>query len=186
MQTTSTPLNRYTTRKGLVRLAARLRKLVRSCQREELRGSRRHAARNPLYRRFSDAYPLPFVEASSRENPAISPRYWLDPAPIIAGVTADVRKARGPEVVSSRFHATLVAAVVDIATRVNASTVALSGGFFQNRRLTDLCVRSLQSHGIVTLVHRRVPANDGGLRLGQAVVARSRLVAERGWRADAR
>jgi hydrogenase maturation protein HypF len=128
---------------------------------------------------FSDAdaapYPLSLSETASRANPTIVPRFLLDPSPMVAEIVADVRSARRPEVIASRFHATLIAAVVEVATRVNASTVVLSGGCFQNRRLTALCIRALQARKIVVLVHRQVPTNDGGLSLGQAAVARARF-----------
>ena len=52
-----------------------------------------------------------------------------------------------------------------------ASPVALSGGVFMNRILTDLLVPRLESHGVRVLLHRRVPPNDGCIALGQAVVA---------------
>jgi hydrogenase maturation protein HypF len=130
---------------------------------------------------FSDStaapYTLSLSEAATRANPTVVPRFLLDPSPMIAEIVADVRSARGPEIIASRFHTTLVAAVVEVATRVNASTVALSGGCFQNRRLTELCIGALQSRKIAVLVHRQVPANDGGISLGQAAIARARLAA---------
>jgi hydrogenase maturation protein HypF len=55
--------------------------------------------------------------------------------------------------------------------------VVLSGGVFQNALLTSLCVGRLRQAGIEPLMHRRVPANDGGLSLGQAFVAAHREVA---------
>jgi hydrogenase maturation protein HypF len=50
-------------------------------------------------------------------------------------------------------------------------TVALSGGAFQNRILLVLCVRELERAGFSVLVHTQVPPNDGGIALGQGVVA---------------
>jgi hydrogenase maturation protein HypF len=54
-------------------------------------------------------------------------------------------------------------------------TVALSGGCFQNRRLTERSLALLRADGFDVLLHRRVPPNDGGVSLGQAAVAAARL-----------
>ena len=79
-----------------------------------------------------------------------------------------------PALVSARFHNTLVAATADLvrgAACVHGRlAVALSGGCFQNPRLTEGIVHELAPEFTV-LLHARVPPNDGGLSLGQAVVA---------------
>jgi hydrogenase maturation protein HypF len=76
--------------------------------------------------------------------------------------------------VSARFHNTLVAATADLVRGVacvhGRLPVALSGGCFQNPRLTEGIVRELEPEFTV-LLHAKVPPNDGGLSLGQAVVA---------------
>src|SRR5262249_32722035 len=79
-----------------------------------------------------------------------------------------------PAVVAARFHATLAAMIVDAARRARLPTVALSGGCFQNRRLTETARRWLGRDGFEVLIHRRVPPNDGGVALGQAAVAAHR------------
>ena len=53
-------------------------------------------------------------------------------------------------------------------------TVALSGGVFQNARLTAVVVEGLEAAGLRVLVHRLVPPNDGGVSIGQAAVAARR------------
>jgi hydrogenase maturation protein HypF len=53
--------------------------------------------------------------------------------------------------------------------------VALSGGTFQNQLLAERVARGLQQAGLEVLTHHRVPPNDGGISLGQAVVANARL-----------
>ena len=121
-------------------------------------------------------YRLPLLAAST-EGAGVSPRFWLDPSPLVMDIVTDIRSGLTPNIIASRFHATLVASVIEVATRVNASTVALSGGCFQNQRLTEMCVRELRARNITPLVHRQVPTNDGGLSLGQALIARARLSA---------
>jgi hydrogenase maturation protein HypF len=59
------------------------------------------------------------------------------------------------------------------------ATVALSGGVFQNLLLLHDTVNRLESRGFRVLLHSRVPCNDGGISLGQAIVAASRIVASR-------
>jgi hydrogenase maturation protein HypF len=54
--------------------------------------------------------------------------------------------------------------------------VALSGGCFQNRVLFEQVVRRLEQQNFVVLTHAQVPANDGGLSLGQAAIGAARLI----------
>jgi hydrogenase maturation protein HypF len=53
--------------------------------------------------------------------------------------------------------------------------IALSGGVWQNMTLLERAVRGLRADGFVVYFHRQVPANDGGLALGQALVGAARL-----------
>ncbi len=81
--------------------------------------------------------------------------------------------------VSLRFHSTVAQMVVDTCRRIGDEsgerTVALSGGCFQNRLLTRLAVSRLREAGFRVLLHRQVPCNDGGLSLGQAVLAQAQM-----------
>jgi hydrogenase maturation protein HypF len=61
--------------------------------------------------------------------------------------------------------------VQTVAGERGLDTVALSGGVFQNLRLTQLLATGLQAAGLRVLVHRQVPPNDGGISLGQAAIA---------------
>ncbi|MBE7541094.1 MAG: carbamoyltransferase HypF [Bryobacteraceae bacterium] len=70
-----------------------------------------------------------------------------------------------------RFHATLAGWIAGMARRAGVRTVALSGGCFQNDLLTRMAVAALEKAGCRAALHQRVPANDGGLALGQAVLA---------------
>ncbi|MFH0901279.1 MAG: carbamoyltransferase HypF, partial [Pseudomonadota bacterium] len=78
-------------------------------------------------------------------------------------------------VIGARFHATIVAALTAAVQQLASSTgigvVALSGGCFQNRLLLSALSARLVESGLTVLSHRSVPANDGGLALGQAVAA---------------
>ena len=72
--------------------------------------------------------------------------------------------------------ADMAAALASHVKGKRCDTIALSGGCFQNRWLTEEVVRRLQSKGFRVLMHSKVPANDGGLALGQAVTAAGRLL----------
>jgi hydrogenase maturation protein HypF len=105
-------------------------------------------------------------------------------AALFDGVLADLEAHAGPDVIGSRLHATVAAIVLDTCRRARRDTglrtVALSGGVFQNRLLTDLCEDALTSGGFTVLTHARLPANDGGLSFGQAVVAGYTVLRRRG------
>ncbi len=77
------------------------------------------------------------------------------------------------EVVAKRFHNTIAEIVVSTARKLAKETghrkVALSGGVFQNRLLTEMVVEKLKDNNLTPLIHQIVPPNDGGLSLGQAV-----------------
>jgi hydrogenase maturation protein HypF len=99
----------------------------------------------------------------------------VDPAPVLAAAVRDVVGGTPSAVVSGRFHEAVARAVRDVARQVRATrgvqTIGLTGGVFQNALVTSRCQRLLQADGFEVLVHRRVPPNDGGLALGQAIVA---------------
>jgi len=77
--------------------------------------------------------------------------------------------------ISARFHRTLVSMVGEAVGRVSAATgikkVALSGGTWQNQYLFRTAKEFLSARGFKVLYHRQVPANDGGIALGQAMIA---------------
>jgi len=98
----------------------------------------------------------------------------ISPAGIITGVLEDLQNGVDRAVISTRFHNTVLAVVVDAVKRVSSETglktVALSGGTWQNRYLFEVGKEDLAREGFEVLFHRQVPANDGGLSLGQAVI----------------
>ena len=94
---------------------------------------------------------------------------------IVHAVVEDLLAGRPAAEVSSAFHRTMAEMVLAGCERVReggvADSVALSGGTFQNLLLLEQVVRLLEEKGFTVYRHRRVPANDGGLSLGQAVLA---------------
>jgi hydrogenase maturation protein HypF len=95
----------------------------------------------------------------------------LDWAPPLAALLADLRAGADAGEISLALHNGLARAIVDVARRVGERRVALTGGCFQNARLTRAAVAALSEAGFEPLWHRQVPPNDGGLALGQAVWA---------------
>ncbi|HYY10714.1 MAG TPA: carbamoyltransferase HypF [Kineosporiaceae bacterium] len=116
------------------------------------------------------AYPLPLVA------PAAGPLQW-DCGALVRAVADDVLSGAGAGAVGVRLHRGVAAAVVRAALHARSehgvATVALSGGVFTNALLLSLTSRGLREAGFEVLRHRRVPANDGGLALGQVVVGAS-------------
>jgi hydrogenase maturation protein HypF len=87
----------------------------------------------------------------------------------------EVKSDLAAGIVSAKFHNTLAAALLAMAKRArqstNLDTVALSGGVFCNRYLTNRLIELLRKSNFRVLFNREVPANDGGLSLGQAAIA---------------
>ncbi len=101
--------------------------------------------------------------------------------PIIRAVVRDVEKGVSPNVVSARFHNTLILLFDQLCRHLRTETgidrIALSGGVFQNNRLLTGLSAALEKGDFDLLTHRLVPTNDGGLSLGQAVVAAAKMTA---------
>jgi hydrogenase maturation protein HypF len=94
---------------------------------------------------------------------------------LFEAIIKDLDKGCTPGVISARFHNTMPQVVVEMCQRFTKRTgigkVALSGGVFQNRLLLRLTVAALEKAGLSVLTHSQVPTNDGGVSLGQAVIA---------------
>ncbi|MCP4535731.1 MAG: carbamoyltransferase HypF [Chloroflexi bacterium] len=99
----------------------------------------------------------------------------IDPAPCIRAIVADVRARVPVGVIAVKFHNGLAAMVRDVCLQLRDETgldqVALSGGVFQNITLLERTVALLQVAGFTVYTHQLVPPNDGGISLGQAVIA---------------
>lgn len=94
---------------------------------------------------------------------------------LFAAIIADLGKGVPPASISAKFHRTIAGVVKQmcrcLVDRTGINKVALSGGVFQNRLLLRLTVSALEEAGLRVLTHSEVPANDGGISLGQAVIA---------------
>ncbi len=126
----------------------------------------------------ADSYPFELVDGG-RDAP-----FEVDLRPMVLEIARARRGGTPVRDVSSRFHETMARVVSESARfvrkRAGLETAVFSGGCFQNRTLTERAKQLLESDGFEVLIHRRVPANDGGVSLGQAAVAAFRLARREG------
>lgn len=103
----------------------------------------------------------------------------VDATPVIAAIVADLRAGRPPSTIAARFHLGVAEMVLGVCRllrdRDSLTTVVLSGGVWQNMILLWQTIERLHQEGFTVYCHRHVPANDGGLALGQTAVAARRL-----------
>ena len=94
---------------------------------------------------------------------------------LFSAVVQDVKNQTPVPVISLKFHHTMAEIIAEMcklmAKESGINQVALSGGVFQNRLLLKLATSALQREGFSVLTHHLVPCNDGGISLGQAVIA---------------
>lgn len=116
------------------------------------------------------AYPFEITETEP---------WQIDMRPAIGAIVGDLRRGYGPGKISASFHNTVATVIVEVCRRLRAQEglerVCLSGGTFQNMRLLRLATDGLRAKGFEVFLHAQVPANDGGIALGQAVVAAALL-----------
>ncbi|MDX3244337.1 carbamoyltransferase HypF [Streptomyces sp. ME18-1-4] len=132
----------------------------------ELEGAALHAP-------AEDTTAYAFALHASQENGGGVVR--ADPAPVLTAIVGDLRAGAGPGVVAARFHRGVSGLVHRVCVRARErhglDTVALTGGVFANTLLSSACAATLRDDGFTVLRHRLVPPGDGGLALGQLMVA---------------
>ena len=93
----------------------------------------------------------------------------------LSAIVSDLKRGVAKPEISHRFHQTISQMVADVCYRIAGKTgisrVALSGGVFQNRLLLKLTLNVLSKAGLEVITHGQVPTNDGGISLGQTVIA---------------
>ncbi len=114
----------------------------------------------------------PYAIQDSGEFPLI-----CDWGPMVKAVLREPSASMGS--IAQRFHNTVGRLITDIAELVGEARVVLTGGCFQNRYLTETCIRQLKDAGFQVYWHQRVPPNDGGISLGQVMAAAAELTRRR-------
>lgn len=98
---------------------------------------------------------------------------------LLSAIVNDVKDQTPTSIISLKFHNTVAEIILEtcqlIAKETGITQVALSGGVFQNRLLLRLATAALQREDFSVLTHHLVPCNDGGISLGQAVIANFEL-----------
>ena len=97
----------------------------------------------------------------------------VDWRPVVSGVVEDLKSGKSLPDIARKFHNTVIEVGMKVALKLRdetgINTVALSGGVFQNKILTENLSTKLEEKGVRVLIHQLVPPNDGGISLGQAV-----------------
>jgi len=104
-------------------------------------------------------------------------KFIIDPQGVFIDIIEDLKKGLEKKVMAAKFHNTVAEFTVDLCGKIRENTgineIALSGGVFQNKYLTEKVVFLLEDKGFKVYIQRKVPTNDGGISLGQAVIAGS-------------
>jgi hydrogenase maturation protein HypF len=120
-------------------------------------------------------YSFDLIESQKEADSDYSPYYEIDMMPCIREIVQDVKKGHTPGEISNGFHTALVKGFVDTASRVKKDTgiktAVLSGGVFNNTLVLNKTISELENQGFTVYSHTKVPTGDGGICLGQALVA---------------
>ncbi|MCR4434585.1 MAG: carbamoyltransferase HypF [Clostridiales bacterium] len=110
--------------------------------------------------------------------------FIIHPNSVIDGIIGDLKAGIPRGIISSRFHETVATMIKAMCMLIREEQgldrVALSGGVFQNMTLLEKSITRLRKEGFKVYIHSRVPSNDGGIALGQAVMAVCRAMKEEG------
>jgi hydrogenase maturation protein HypF len=126
-----------------------------------------------------EACAQPGVDASYPFEISAGSPWQIDVRPMMEQIVRDVVAAKPVGWISAAFHNTVAAIVVEMCLRLRSEEhidrVCLSGGTFQNVYLVERAVACLRAKGFQVFLHSKVPPNDGGISLGQAVIANAAL-----------
>ncbi|MDP6505451.1 MAG: carbamoyltransferase HypF, partial [Planctomycetota bacterium] len=121
-----------------------------------------------------ESYPFEVVKNPNYDpgqEPGKTPRWLIDWAPLVLLLVREIANAESTSLCAAKFHNSLVEFILSIAQIAGERRVALTGGCFQNRYLTERAVTRLEHSGFRPYWHQRIPPNDGGIALGQSWAA---------------
>lgn len=125
--------------------------------------------------RAQECIALPPLGLAEGQSPMIID--WRD---MVAGLVRAVRAGAARPAIAAAFHTALVDGLVALARRAGIGKVLLTGGCFQNVRLSEQAMDALREAGFDPHMHHRIPPNDGGLAVGQAIFVARPLIEETG------
>jgi len=121
----------------------------------------------------SETYPFKISENNINYSDV---KFFVDWEPIILNIIEDLKKQISKNVISAKFHNTLANVILEIAKRTGEKRVVLSGGCFQNKYLIEKTIQLLEENNFKPYWHQRVPTNDGGISLGQIMIASNNFI----------
>ncbi len=128
---------------------------------------------------LQQATPYPFEQIRDNKDTLSCP-YEINPAAMWHELLEDLDTGTATEVIAARFHLGLARTIIntasELATKNAVNRVALSGGVFQNKTLLQLVSSGLEKNNIQVLTHHLLPANDGSIAIGQAVITAARSI----------
>lgn len=131
-----------------------------------------------LGRDLTLAEPYPFAFAPAADSPPGARTVEIDFRPVVRAIAADLAAGLGTVEISRRFHSAVVGLVRDRGAEecraAGTDRVVLSGGVFLNEFLLVNSLLALRAAGLSAYAHCLVPTNDGGIALGQVMVAAAR------------
>jgi hydrogenase maturation protein HypF len=146
--------------------------LIGSCKRISFEGQAAMELEMLVTGTSGQSYPFEILR--NKDNP-----YILDVTDMIKAIITDMDTGHSKAKIAASFHQTLIDAFAVMVEEIHKATgltrVVLSGGCFQNKILLEGAIDKLKHSDFDVYCHRQVPANDGGISLGQAVVAASMM-----------
>lgn len=115
------------------------------------------------------------IESASTDEsyPFVIHQGILDWSTTVEAIIAEIEQKTSVAIVSAKFHNTMVEVILQFARQWKQKRIVLSGGCFQNRYFSDRTIARLKAEGFQPYWHRHIPPNDGGIAVGQAIVAAS-------------